>query len=657
MRGFFMNEVFIDFETRSTVDLKKVGLDNYAKHPTTDVLGMCWVDSGGDGVVWRDNLELPRWFSKGVLTGDLINVAHNAQFELAIWNHLCVPRYGWPELKVSQVRCTAAMAHAAALPGSLDGCSKALGLPVTKDLVGHRLMMRMCKPKKIHDDGRIEWIEDDASLERLMQYCMTDVLVEQMIYNAIPKLSDSEQHIWELDQKINNRGVYVDLHSIDSAIQIVEQEQKRLGAKMRRITNGKVKTCSQAKALTEWLRDSGLDIEGVAKSDLNSALAGDLQAHVREALEIRQEAAKSSTAKLVAMRLNASEDSRVRGVLQYHGAATGRWAGRKIQTQNFPRGNLKPKAVEMAIRLMNEGNAQMLDLLFGSPLTTISSCLRGMLMAPPGKELISCDFSAIEARVLAWLAGQEDVLDIFRGHGKIYEHAAAGIYNKPMAEVTGDERQIGKVAVLALGYQGGKGAFQQMAKAYGMKVSDARADEIKVAWRNANPATVKYWWALEKAAVNAVLNPTETYSAGAKGREVRFRRKGKFLYCRLPSGRLLSYANPSIVINKFDRESLQYWGVDSLTKKWTIIGTYGGKLAENVTQAVARDLLAEALVRLESHGFEVINHIHDEIVVEIEDNAPEDTLYKVEQLMAVNPPWADGLPLAAEGWRGKRYRK
>jgi DNA polymerase len=321
----------------------------------------------------------------------------------------------------------------------------------------------------------------------------------------------------------------------------------------------------------------------------------------------------------------------------------------------MPRGSLKPAQVEDALKLMREGKRDEVELMYGPVLDVISSCLRGVICAAPGHELICCDFSAIEARVLAWLAGQEDVLDIFRGHGKIYEHAAAGIYGKPMEEVTKDERQIGKVAVLALGYQGGVGAFQTMARAYNVVVSDERADSIKVAWREAHPKIKQYWYDLERAAISAVRYPGDVFAAGH--RPVQFRVKGSFLWCQLPSGRVLCYPYAKIVTNKFDRDAIQYMSVDGVTGKWGETDTYGGKLAENITQAVARDLLAEALTRLEDNGYDTAFHVHDEIVAEITRDAIPEELWAIQDLMARTPAWADGLPMGAEGWRGTRYRK
>jgi DNA polymerase len=328
-----------------------------------------------------------------------------------------------------------------------------------------------------------------------------------------------------------------------------------------------------------------------------------------------------------------------------------------------------PSDVEDAIAHM--GDPAYIDMMYGPVMDAISDCVRGLFVAPAGKDLVAVDFSAIEARVLAWLASEEKVLEIFRTHGKIYEHAAAGIYRVAMELVTKAQRQIGKVAVLALGYGGGVGAFQSMAKNYGIKIPDEQADEIKKAWRDVHPFIVGYWLAIETAAMNAVYTGG-VHTAGRHGRHVTFKVDGSFLWCRLPSGRTLCYPYPEIRTVETpwgaEREALTYMTVvegkktkcleDPASKgSWQRISTYGGSLVENVTQAVARDLLAHSMFNLESSGFPVVAHIHDEAVVEIASSCDADTLGRIETLFAKTPAWAAGLPVSAEGWRARRYRK
>lgn len=643
----------IDFETFSAADLTVVGLDNYAKHSSTGVHCMAYVFDDGAVDLWVPGMMSPDALEH-VEAGGLV-YCHNASFELAIWNNVCVPKYGWPPLKLEQMRCTMAMAYAMSLPGSLDKSSAALGVDMRKDIKGSRVMLQLAQPKA---DGAF-WSPADApeKFNQLYDYCKQDVEVERAIHGRLMELSDAEQAVWQLDQRINQRGVQIDLKAVNEAIKLVNSEKKRLDADMLRVTGGDVGRCTEVLQLVKWIRSQGVEVKGLAKADVLDALRDDsLPANVKAALNLRREAAKSSTAKLVAMRDAASSDGRVRGMFQYHGANTGRWAGRRVQLQNMTRGGLAPADVEDAINHFN--NARYLDMMYGSPLDVISSCLRGMITASEGKDLVAVDFSAIEARVLAWLAGQESVLEIFRTHGKIYEHAAADIYDVPMANVDKAQRQIGKVAVLALGYGGGVGAFQSMARVYGVKVADAEADKIKAAWREANTHITRYWYDLESAAVNAVQLGCVCY-AGHKDRRVAFKLNGSFLWCKLPSGRVLCYPYPEVreveVPWGGTKPALFYWCVNGTTKKWEETSTYGGSLSENVTQAVARDLLAEAMLRLASEGFDICSHVHDEVVVEVP--AGDSALKEVEEIMTQAPAWAKGLPLAAEGWRAKRYKK
>jgi DNA polymerase len=654
-----MKTLHIDFETYSPVDLRTAGLANYASNNFTGVhcLGYCFDD--GDVELFNfhnnpipDNHPMLRHIAGG---GEV--VAHNIDFELYIWNLILVPKYKYPPIKIEQTRCTMAQAYAMALPGSLDGASKALGIDMKKDLVGARVMMQLAKPRP---DGTL-WRYDDnpEKFEALFAYCRQDVEVERELDHRMWHLSPQEQNFWMLDHKINKRGVQIDKENIFKAIRLVEAERARLDADMLRVTGGVVSRCTEVQLLVKWIRSEGVEIDGVAKADVVDALAGDLPRGVRNALALRKEAAKSSTAKLRAMHDRASADNRVRGTLQYHGASTGRAAGRGIQVQNFPRPRpiTKPKDIEDIIAHVDD--REYIDINYGPVMDAMADCLRGMILAKDGHELIAMDFSAIEARALAWLAGEEEVLKIFRTHGKIYEHAAAGIYNKKIEDVTKDERQIGKVAILALGYGGGVGAFQSMARIYGVKVDDQKADEIKAAWRQSNKRIVQYWRDLECAAIDAVDLGVKT-CAGFIGREVQFRKNGSFLWCRLPSGRVICYPYP-LIKNRTtpwgeEKPSLHFMTVSGVTGKWEETSTYGGSLAENVTQAVARDFLYSAIERLEQNNFPIVFHAHDEVVTEIPtDNA--NALHEVERLMTVLPAWAEGMPLAAEGWRGKRYRK
>jgi DNA polymerase len=648
----------IDFETRSTLDLKAVGLDNYAKHPTTAAWCMGYTFGDAPVALWTPGEPFPMG---GPLWSQVPVIAHNAPFELAIWNSIMVPRYGWPELKPEQCICTMALAYSMSLPGALENAAAAVGLDSRKDMAGHRLMMQMAKPRTTEP---LTWWDDPEKLERLYAYCKTDVEVERQLHKRLLGLSTAESRVWLLDARVNARGIYVDRPAVQAAIAVVESEQKRLNDEMRRVTGNAVATCSAVGQLGDWLKYRGVHMDGVAKADVIDALALDtLPEDVRAALTLRQEAAKTSTAKLTKMLESASADGRLRGMLQYHGAGTGRWAARKVQLHNMPRGKLEPAEVEEVIALLDKPNAaRAVEMFYGPPLDAISSCLRGMLCAAPGKELIAADFSNIEGRGIAWLAGEEWKLQAFRdfdagkGHD-IYKLAYGRAFDVDPAAVDKNQRQVGKVMELALGYQGGVGAFQTMARGYGVTVSDEQADVFKNRWREAHPAIVNFWYALERAAFDAVRSPGKVFEA----RGCKFVVKGSFLWLKLPSGRNLCYPYPKLKPRETPwgdmKEQIHYMNVDGTTNKWVETHTYGGKLAENVTQAIARDLLAQAMLALENEGYDVVLHVHDEIVVEVDEKATPGTEHEVFRIMAQVPTWAEGLPIAVEGWRGRRYRK
>jgi DNA polymerase len=684
-----MQSLGADFETYSEIDLKKAGLHNYATDPSTGAHCLSYGSSPDSVRTWVEGEPFPQDLADHITQGGIIT-AWNAAFELAIWNEVCVKKYGWPPLPIRQVRCSMVRAYAMALPGALDDAAPALGVDQRKDAEGHRVMLQLSKPKK---DGSMWRREDDLDkFLNLYSYNKQDVRTELACLDRLMELSPSETLLWELDYKINNRGVLCDLASVDKAITIIQSEKKRLDGEMLRVTGGVVGACTEVQMLGKWIASQGVEMDGLAKADVLNALAADvvnkeadeagelppwakiMPPAVRRALELRQEAAKSSTAKLIAMREKASADGRVRNMHQFHAASTGRWAGRGVQIQNLFRGRPGNTYADVEAMFSMLDDKEKLDLFYGPSMDAITDCIRGMLIAGEGNELVACDFSAIEARALAWLAGQESVLEIFRTHGKIYEHAASSIYHVPLDEVTKDQRQRGKVAILALGFGSGVGGFQAMARTYNVKITDEEADEIKKAWRAVNQRIVQYWYDLEEAVLGAMKNGSVT-SAGARGREVKFRKAGSFLWALLPSGRALCYPYPELrmVTTPWgeEKEQLTFMTVVDMTQKkkakilpdpnsrgkWQRVSTYGGSLAENMTQAIARDLLADAMRAVEAEGLEIIFHVHDEIVVEVQKFRATYALERMTALMSVAPAWAKGLPLAAEGFHAKRYRK
>jgi DNA polymerase len=696
--------VHIDFETKSAADLLKCGADVYAQDGTTDALCLAYAFNDEPILLWVPTMPLPPIrLLKHIASGGKVYGHNIGGFEMLIWNYVMTLNYGWPELKIDQCECTMSMAYAMGLPGSLDDASRAAGIAYQKDMAGHRVMLQLSQPKAITADGTpIFWQYKEApeKFEKLYSYCKMDVEVERALAKRLLRLSPPEQKVWELDYKINRRGVYVDRTSALHAFDLVEVEKKRLNQRMHEVTKTAVSTCTASGQIADWLRFKGLKPPSMAKADVTEMLSGPLPDDARTALLLRQEAAKTSTAKLQAMINGASIGGRMRGLFQYHGASTGRWAGRRVQLQNLPRQSLKQEQIDQIFEYLNKYGAKSGDKIREMglmPMSAMSECVRGFLRSAPGNDLIACDFAAIEARVLAWLAGQENVLEVFRGDGKIYELTAAGIFGVKVSEITKDDprRQVGKVAVLALGYQGGVGAFQTMSRGYGVKLAPVyptvlkrateenlrmtefiynmngkkhdisieefyASDLIKQFWRESNSSIVQYWEDLNTAAILAVENTGRQYTAGAQGRQVVFKKNGSWLWCKLPSGRVLCYPYPQVEsLAAFEdstkKPTLTYMGVDSYTKKWERGKAYGGLLAENITQAVSRDLLVDAMFRLEAARYYVIAHVHDEVICEVPKNFG--SLEEVVKIITRVPSWAAGLPIRAEGWRNERYRK
>lgn len=341
-----------DFETYSTVDLKSAGLDNYVNHSDTNVWCFAWAIGDDEPAVWTPDQPFPKPLADHLAAGGLF-FAHNCPFEMGVWASVMVPRYGWPPLKPEQCRCTMAMAYAMALPGSLDNAAAAVGIQVRKDASGYRLMMQMCRPREVKTDGTITWWDEPAKLQALYEYCKQDVRVERELEKRLMPLSDEEQALWVLDYKINQRGIYIDRPSATKAIEIVQTEQDRLNGEMRKVTDNFVGFCTETARLLAWIRKQGVEMPGVAKADVLDALdMENLPEKVRKALLIRQEAGKSSTAKLRAMTEAASPDNRLRGMLQYHGAGTGRWAGRRVQLQNMPRSTISLEEIDEVFEVL-----------------------------------------------------------------------------------------------------------------------------------------------------------------------------------------------------------------------------------------------------------------------------------------------------------------
>lgn len=653
-----------DYETRSAVDLKKTGVHVYAHDDSTDVWCMAYCMDDGPIKIWVPGDPVPPEYVRAATDPDVESAAFNAAFEINIEHGVMARKHGFPIIPIERQRCTMAQALAMALPGSLEQAAAAVGLNIQKDMAGNRLMLQMAKPRKRNADGSFTWWDDEIKLLRLYSYAGTDVEVDRALDARIMRLNPFEQALWVLDQKINARGVPVDEALALKALQIVAETTERLDDEMRRVTDMEVNACTSTIQLINFVKAHGLEADSVAKDKVEELLSRELPDNVRRALELRKEAAKASVAKINALLTGMGADKRARGLLQYHAAGTGRWGGRRFQPQNLPRPEFFD--VDAAIEVIKTGSAKTVEALCGPPLSIVSDCIRGLIKAPDGKKLISADFANIEGRVLAWLAGETWKTQAFRDFDNktgadLYKLAYARSFGLKPEEVSKDQRQIGKVMELALGYQGGVGAFQSMAVNYGLQVEDKIADELKTKWRKAHPKIVKFWYALEEAAIDAVEQPGLMTTVGP----VSFKKVGSFLFMRLPSGRCLSYAFPKIAPKEMPwmddygqpavKNVLAYKGVNSYTRKWEECYAYGGLLAENVTQAVARDIMAESIVRLEKAGYPVILTVHDEVVSEVDVNFGN--VGEFVKIMETLPDWATGLPVAAEGWEGERYRK
>lgn len=534
--------IVLDFETRSRCDLRKTGSSVYAKHPSTEILCLAWCAATTDVQLWAPGDPTPSFLLNRIVGGELIS-AHNVGFERQMWSAICVARYGWPEVPADQWRCTLAECSRLTLPRSLQDAGSALGLKIQKDDAGHRLMLKMCKPRKTTKTNKAEWHETQSDLKRLYEYCKTDVAAQRQLANAVVPLTPSELRVWQLDQTINLRGIPIDREGIEQAIRVVDQVMKSNTERLQYVTAGRVQTPKQVLALRDWLQaEHGVDLPDLAAATVAKALDGDLPDDAREVLEIRQATAKASTAKLQAFLSRCDDDGRVRNNLLYHGAATGRWSGAGVQIQNFPRGILKPAEIEIAHQVLNRG-PQALDLLLAGPMDVLSSCLRSFVKAEEGKRFLIGDFASIEARVLAWIAGQADLLDVFKAGGDVYVAMASKIYSVDVADVTKTQRHIGKMAILGLGYGMGFRNFKEACRTMaGVDIDRKFAKTVVSKYRKSNDRIVAFWRDLNTACVRAI----QTGYPHQVGR-LTITADANWLKIKLPSGRELHYCKPDLV--------------------------------------------------------------------------------------------------------------
>jgi DNA polymerase len=668
-----MIKISLDFETYSECDIRSAGAWVYSKDKSTRVLCMAYAIEDEAPQLWLPNQPLP----------DFINYpslyeihAWNSFFEWVIWTHVLKQ----PTPPITQWHDTAGLSSAMALPRALGMCGTVLGLSddQLKSKRGYYLIQKLSIPNVMNGDK--------ALLREMYDYCLQDVVTERAIAKKLYKLNATERKVWVLDQKINIRGIKVDRPKIKDAIYVYEKVQDKLKVELIKIT--KLDNPNSQKQFLGWLLDKGLLIDNVQKATLKSVLESPDKFGTHDAIKLKMSLAKTAPKKYLSIREKIGSGTRLHGNIMYHGATTGRWVSTGVNLQNIARPTLD---AEKCIDLISKRDLSCFGKEGMDPMEALSSGIRGMLIPTQGKKFIVGDYASIEARALAWLAGQKDKLEIFRKDGKIYEHTASKIFRKPVDSITKEERFLGKIAELACGYGGGAGAFNIMAENYGVDISHAQAEKTKQEWRKSNKAIVQFWYDIEQGAKDAIWENRQTSVRG-----IKFAVNKRFLWCKLPSGRLLAYYKPScntktILCYKvpptegapelmflynpldystkkvfleearkanaepyeFEAINISFFGTSSKTRKWCQQETYGGKLVENITQAVARDIMAESMLLLEAEGYEIVLTVHDEIISEVENG----TVKKFKEIMERPPTWGQDIPIQVEAYEATRYRK
>jgi len=652
--------IVIDIESFSACDIQKEGGYKYAHHPSTQIVCMAygyWNGNNAEVFLWREGEPFPVGLRKAIEQDHLL-VAHNAGFEFEMLNGPAGQKIGCPQTPPIQWIDTAARAAALGLPRSLEKAGAALGLDVQKDKKGHAIMLKLCRPRrKSQDNPSIRWTPETKpqDFQALYDYCVRDVETTIHLDERMPDLSWEEHVVWMKDLEINRRGFLVDLKTVERIKVVRSRIIWDLEEECVSLTGY---NSSQRAEMLGWMQGRGVELEDYQKGTLADALKCEyLPADVRRVMEIRLETGKISTKKFDSLQRATASDGRLRGTYLYHGAQTGRWSGRIFQPQNIARGTVN---ADIAIQAINTLPYEVFTSLYAQPMEALSSMLRGMIWAPDGHELVVCDYSSIEARVVQWLAADEKALDIFRKGNDPYKDMACSIFNVEYDDVTKDQRFVGKIAILGLGYAMGASKFYDTCLAWGATfVTEELADRTVEAFRSKYRRLTLLWKVIQNAAIEAIRIPEDPVKAG---KHIQWVYEPPFLHMILPSGRKISYYDPEVVTETvhwqggtFTAPTIRYKGVDTQTRVFGPTSTYGGKLVENATQAVARDVLAEAILRLERRRHKVVMHVHDEIVVE--SPVGQLTAEKMESIMCELPAWGGGLPIGAEGFTCKRYKK
>jgi DNA polymerase bacteriophage-type len=649
-----------DFEVRSTLSLPKVGSWKFAAAAETEVLCCAFAVNDGPVQLWLPGNPVPPEFLEAARSPDWLVCAHNAQFEAAIERLIMQRRYGWPKIPLRQHRCTMAMALALALPGKLELVAEALELIHRKDRAGQRLMLMMARPRRPHKDEApgLYWFDDEARLQRLYEYCKRDIQVERELYLQLQPLIPQELKLWQLDFVINARGFHFNRTLAEAARKIAQALGPELNAELKQLTGGAVTTIFQVARLKQWLALQGYAVDCLDKTAIADLLESkDLPDAVRRVLLVRQGGAQAAAKKIDALLARCDADGRIRGALRFHGASTGRWAGNGPQPQNLKRPLTDD--IDAAIAAIGTGDLKHVRELYPQPLAVIGDISRSLITADPGNVLIGADFSSIESRVLAWVAGEEWKLDSYRRfdatqdpRDEPYCITACKIFRVPDGTFNKEssERKVGKTCDLAFGYQGGLNAWRKFEPD---RFSDQEVERFKTEWRAAHPAIKKFWYAIDRATWQAVREREKVIRCA----RLLLKCTGMFLFVKLPSGRKLAYPYPRIEIEDLQHEVVVF--KDASSGQWRECrggnGAYGGLWTENIVSAISRDLLAAALPRLERVGYRVVLHVHDEIIAEVPVGFG--STEEFTRLMITPPCWALGLPIAAKAWSGPRFSK
>lgn len=644
-----MTTLRIDIETYSDINIGKLGVYKYVDSPNFRILLFAYAidDDPVEVIDLEHNEKIPKIIEDMLFDGDILKTAFNAQFE-----RICLDKYY--KRKTVNWECTMIKAWECGINGGLASVGDAIGLSEEEQKMkeGKRLIRKFCTPNK----SKYVQIEmDNTDWKTFIEYCRRDVEVERKIGKKLDKfpIPDFEKELYKLDQEINDNGIKLDLDMVENAIRIDEELSERATKRYKELT-GLDNPNSLTDIKTFIKRKTGISVKSITKGNMKE-LKEQFKDHrdVLEVLYIRTLLSKTSTAKFKMMKDIALSDGRSRGNIQFYGATrTGRWAGRLIQVHNLPQNHVKD--LETARHIVKYGDLDLLQMTYGNAPDILSQCIRPCIIPEDGKKFMVADFSAIEARVVAWLAGEEWVLDVFRGDGKIYEAAASRMFNVPVSGVTKENglRQKGKVATLALGYQGGPGALAAMG-ALKMGIKEDELQDIVDKWREANSKIVSLWYETQKAAMEVIRKGS--YRSVAEGRIKLFMHSG-ILWVELPSGRRLAYCKPRLEPHEvFKGDKIVYQERDSSGKNWIDRDTYGGRLVENIVQATARDCLAYSMLSLKKHDYKMVMHVHDEVIIEIDKDSKD--LDKACEIMGEEIPWAPGLPLRADGYECNFYMK